>query len=327
MSAAQNRPYNVRSDGPAMRTDARYLGDAVGLDSYNLEYLVRGLVFGLVAVGLGSILPSTRRWPLTWAMMGGAAAAARSAHHPLLLLTGAAGLAVAGRLGDRLLARGALVVSGLLLGSSLGVRRRDVSVPRPIGVAVATPIATLTFERFVATARRWEPGIYAVVSIGGVWATVPDTEMPLLVAGAAVPGLALSVLWPEDTAASGATLVGMLLWAAAEGARGRPAAFVAAVGCLGLLLVAPLADWARTRVGSHITLLAPRATAALRLGAHLAVVAVCARVAGPFSSRTETATVTALALAGATVLTFILGPAAGSAPSGSTGPTQRPAGA
>jgi hypothetical protein len=281
----------------------------VGLDSYNLGYLLRGLVFGMIGVGLGSILPATRRRPLACAMVGGALAAAASAHHPLALVVGTAGLVVAGSLAPRLPRGIALVASSVLVGLSVGgpLRLRK-NLPRPIGVALAVPIAAIAFERFASRAHRWEPALYAVVSLGGVWAAVPDTEMPLVVAGAALPGLVLSVLWPEGTIASGASFVGLLLWAAAEGARGRPAAFLAAIGCLGLLLVAPVADWASRSVGPHVVRLPRVASNVVRFGLHVAVVVVCARVAGPLVSRSDAAIVTGAALAGGGLLTWIVAP-------------------
>jgi hypothetical protein len=195
-----------------------------------------------------------------------------------------------------------------ILGASglLGLSGREPGAPfrglRPLGVGVVTPLVTFAFGQFLHRSRRWEPALYAAVTLVGVWATVPDTETVLVVAGAALPGLALTIAWPEGTASALAGFVGLVIWAAADGARGRPTSFIAALGCFGLLAVSPASEWARRKLGIDVPQLPVRTATAIRFATHASVIFVCARVAGPLTSQSEVALVTLSALAAGAVV-------------------------
>ena len=113
------------------------------------------------------------------------------------------------------------------------------------------------------------PVLFAI-SVGGVYATVPDTEQALVLLGVAAPVALLG--WPLRGAGLGragsAAAVAVLAWSAAVGGVGRPSSIVGAVGCLGLFVVGPL-----------IPRLA-RLSLPVLVAAHGLLVLVSARVAG-----------------------------------------------
>ena len=114
----------------------------------------------------------------------------------------------------------------------------------------------------------------AVTSLVGVWASVPDVEPALVLAGAITP---LAVVWILDRAGPGAPasvlLVGAVAWAVVVGAAGRTAP-LAALACIGMVAVAPAAlGWREQRlttravvpiVGAHLILAVPIGRVAMR---------------------------------------------------------------
>jgi hypothetical protein len=120
------------------------------------------------------------------------------------------------------------------------------------------------------TARRGLGPLLFAVSVGGVYATVPDTEQALVLLGVAAPVALLG--WPLRRAGLGAAgspaAVAVLAWSAAVGGVGRPSSIVGAVGCLGLFVVGP------------VSRRAVRTSASTVVAAHALLVLVSARVAG-----------------------------------------------
>jgi hypothetical protein len=100
----------------------------------------------------------------------------------------------------------------------------------------------LTLDFDVVRERRSLAPLLFVITIVGVYATVPDTEQIIALCGASLALIAYTVptpigsLGPEGVGAG----MGLLMWAAAFDARGRPAALIGAVGCLGLLVAEPI---------------------------------------------------------------------------------------
>lgn len=149
--------------------------------------------------------------------------------------------------------------------------------------------------------------VLMLVSLAGVYAAVPDTERAVIVLGAAVP---LAVLgWPLRLAALGragaSATVGLLAWVAVTDGSARPGSVVGAIACLGVLLVAPVA---RTLLGDEPpdpsadeAAVVDKEPAGWRAAmpailAHLALVAVAARVAGLRTDALESATIAGFAL-------------------------------
>jgi hypothetical protein len=137
-------------------------------------------------------------------------------------------------------------------------------------ILLAAPLAA-DFDRRHET--RGLATLFLLLSIGGVFLTVPDTEEILVLLGAAAPVVILA--WPRAFASSGFglyPLVGILMWVIAWGGRGREGSIVGAAACLGVLVIEPLAVAFSRR---------SRSPGALSLGLlHGALVFVAARIAG-----------------------------------------------
>jgi hypothetical protein len=137
-----------------------------------------------------------------------------------------------------LMAPGALTVA---YGTSLGPPMSPTWVQPLIAIATAVGAALAADFDHAQRARALGPIVLAV-SVGAVYATVPDTERAMVLVGASIVLLLasfptpLSSLGPEGAAAS----VGLLLWVAAADGRGRPGSIVGAIGALALLVVEPL---------------------------------------------------------------------------------------
>lgn len=154
--------------------------------------------------------------------------------------------------------------------------------------------------------------VLSLVSLAGVYTTVPDTERALVVLGAAVP---LAVLgWPLALATLGragaSATVGLLAWVAVTDGSARPGSVVGAIACLGILLVEPVARTLRGQEPpdpSPDAAVVDRDPAGWRLAmpvilAHLALVAVAARVAGLRTDALESTAIAGFALVTAVFL-------------------------
>jgi hypothetical protein len=132
------------------------------------------------------------------------------------------------------------------------------------------------------------------ITVGGVYATIPDTEELLVLAGAA---LALVILIPFRFVSFGHAgsypALGLLAWATAVGGAGRPASIVGGLACVGASCLVPLAHALRPSLNFRWVRV---------VGVHLLVVLVCSRVAGLRSSVLEAA----MLVFGAYVLGFLL---------------------
>jgi hypothetical protein len=142
------------------------------------------------------------------------------------------------------------------------------------------------------------PALYAI-SAAGVFACVPDTEQAAALLGASLP-LAVSG-WPLGRARLGppgaAAATALLIWVAAVGGRGREAAIIGAVGCLGLLATLPAGRWLAGRIDGRLaTLRRPGAHALALVLVQLAVVTAASRIAGVSADIEVAAVVTAVTL-------------------------------
>jgi hypothetical protein len=122
-----------------------------------------------------------------------------------------------------------------------------------------------------------------LVTVVGVYATVPDTEIIRPLVGVAIP-LALCGL-PMRVARLGAggaaAGIALLMWVGAAEGYGRPGSIVGAAGALGLFLVEPVGrTLLRRRVVPWSRALSARAFALVFLGVHVLVVWYATRIAG-----------------------------------------------
>ncbi len=202
---------------------------------------------------------------------------------------------------------GPAVVAGLaLLWLSGAVLRRE---PRPRSVVVATlgafpgaallavgttdapawALALLVLGTVVAgttTAdvdRRYGPtGVPALaflLALGGMYATLPDTELARIALGAALPVTLLA--WPFGIARLGpggsVAVTGLFLWIAVTDGSGRWGSAVGAAACLGVLLAEPVG---RALAAGRRAPAARELPPVVLLGIQVLLVAWGARVAG-----------------------------------------------
>lgn len=135
--------------------------------------------------------------------------------------------------------------------------------------------------------RRSDTSLAFLLSVGGVWATVPDTEHALLLLGATAP--LVLVWWPRawvTIGIGGAVVVGAsVIWGAGLGSYGRDGAYVGAFGALASLALLDV----------------PVRLKRFNLGFHFVTVFAWSRIAG--LSRSST---TALVLGAVLTLAILL---------------------
>jgi hypothetical protein len=175
----------------------------------------------------------------------------------------------------------------------------------PLVVATTVVGGTLVADLDRRHARRgWGPVLFAITVVG-VYFTVPDTELALVLLGASLPLIVLG--WPFALTSIGwigaYPAVGVLAWTAAYEGVGRPAAIIAAVACLGLFVVEPITRLLLGLRSSVFDSLPERWWLAIPIAiVHLALVVVVARVGGVRTSLKEASGVAIVTLLGAIVL-------------------------
>ncbi len=226
------------------------------VEAVTSEWFLRGLLFGLGAFGIG--LAASAGWrgfrrlpqpaPMAAALVAAAALLALPVARevPPALWQAAGLLAVAGLLHP--LARRVPLLPALLAAPGAWWLFQKVEfagagwVPWAVAAAVAAgaPLVA-SFDR--RHASRGLGPVLVAVTVAGAYATLPDTEEVLVLAGAVLPMMLLA--WPRALAALGAwgiyPLIGVLAWVATWGGRGREGAMVGAVAGLGVLVAEPVA--------------------------------------------------------------------------------------
>ena len=200
---------------------------------------------------------------------------------------------------------GLLFAVALAAGIQLTLGLPGEPVPGPVlgllAVAAAVGVAALLADFDARWRHRGLGPVLLTISLLGVYATVPDTEMALVAMGAALP---LSLLgWPWPLAAWGRAgawmAAGSLLWVVAFGGVGRGSAVVGGIACLGLLAVEPIARRLHPGRRSVLSRLPGGPLGALVAAAvQLPLVYVASRVAG---TRPSVAAAAVLAMAGGAV--------------------------
>ena len=207
---------------------------------------------------------------------------------PSQLIVGATALALAGSLSGTipLIWPPLLAVPGAaLIGFGTGLPgSRWVPWLMFVTCTFSAPLAARFDGRYRET--HLAPVVW-VLTIGGAFLTLPDTEEVLVLVGTALP-LFVGAVFKIPMGLGVYPLVGVFLWVAAWGGRGRESAVVGAVACLGLLLAEPIA--AGRRLPAPVLLLM-----------HSILVAVSARLAGVQKSVGIAVVVATLALLTAAV--------------------------
>jgi hypothetical protein len=120
---------------------------------------------------------------------------------------------------------------------------------------------------------------YGLVTLGGLWLAVPDTEAVLVAVGVVAPAAALAVARrPAVADLLGWPLLALTIMVVAASSSAEDLSVaIGAFGCLGLVAVAPLVGLAERR--ALLTLEGGRARPAAALVVHGAIAVICARVA------------------------------------------------
>lgn len=150
-----------------------------------------------------------------------------------------------------------------------------------LGVTVVGAALAADLDRRVALLGLGP--VLLALSAGGIYSTVPDTELARAMVGAALP-LAL-VGWPLRAARLGAggagAAIALMMWVAAIDGYGRPGSIVGAAGALGLLVTEPIGRrFGRRAVVGLARLASVGALEVAVVLAHFALVAYASRIAG-----------------------------------------------
>jgi hypothetical protein len=173
----------------------------------------------------------------------------------------------------------------LLADANAGLDEKWVQALIVVGTVVIGA-TTADFDRH--TARSGLAPLLLFAAVGGIYLTVPDTEIMRCVVGVALPLVLLS--WPFVTAALGAggayASVGLLLWIIPIEGLGRAGSIVGSVAAFALLVGEPLGRAAFRALGrqmrrAQIRLRYPRTTV---IAVQVVLVLYASRVAGVVSS-------------------------------------------
>ena len=190
-------------------------------------------------------------------------------------------LAVADLTTSRAIRIGAAVLGAVTLATTI-----DPAGDLPSGLLALATLALLgwSWPRVESAVGRFTAVLLFAGASLGVYATVPDTEEIILAGVVVLPALAL-LSWPAiaERAPSVLALLALVVWAAAQGGRGRPGAVVAALVCLALVS-APVAARRLTHSLNRQVLI---------LAVHAAATVVIARVAGMETSAATAALIAA----------------------------------
>jgi hypothetical protein len=199
------------------------------------------------------------------------------------------------------------LMAGLTMLAAAGLVGGRVRAPAVVGMALAAPgawmivmyggLADVGWVRLLvalgaavggalaaAFDHRWRtsgvPPVILAVSVAGLYLVVPETMQVLVVLGVAVPIALLGLGAVVSLGSAGAYVsAGLLAWTAGIGGAARPSSIVGGLGCLGLLVVEPLARMLTGR-GSGLEVI-PRRWSLVALSAIQVVLAgIASRVAG-----------------------------------------------
>jgi hypothetical protein len=261
-----------------------------------------GLVAGVAALVVGALVVAARRARgprtarpggivgpavvvATLAAFGGLGRFAEVGSVPARVVCALAGLWLAGEIGSRT-ARPV----GAALALIAGVGLVDPSANSAIWIIAIVVLGPALAGSAVADFdRRASPSGLGpqllLISIVGLYATVPDTELVLVLLGAMLPITLLA--WPQVFARVGSggayAAIGLFLWISTIEGAGRPGSIVGAVATLALLVAEPVGRFVASRAHADRLLECPT-VGRLRAGGfvvmQLLLAAYAARVAG-----------------------------------------------
>ena len=204
---------------------------------------------------------------------------------PTRVVLALAGLWLAGEIGAR-----SAVPIGVVLALVAGIVLVDPAAHLPVWIALVLALVPAIAGPAVAdldrrSARDGLGPVLLLVSIAGLYTTVPDTELALVLLGAAIPLTLLA--WPKAWARLGSggayAAVGLYVWVATIEGVGRTGSIVGAVAVLALLVLEPVGRLVAPRVPvDHLPrfLTGARVSAGTLVVGQVLLVAWAARVAG-----------------------------------------------
>lgn len=283
------------------------LTDLMSLDGFRA-----GVAFGLLATALVGLAALLGRRVLPWAGLAFGAAMVAGIDDRFgfevevigaLVVLAVGGYAVAGR--GWLLRIAASLPGAVLFVDAARLDSPGWAVPTVLAVTVVGGVLAGDLDRAFAH-RGLGPVLLAVTALG-IYLTTPDTEHSSILLGAAVPVALLG--WPRPLASLGvggafvaAALVG---WDVVVDGIGRDGAVVGGIACLGMFAIEPVVRTAArglSRTGRGADTGQPMRDALMVAALHVAVVALCSRVAGLRQSGAEALVISGVVYAGAAAL-------------------------
>lgn len=152
--------------------------------------------------------------------------------------------------------------------------------PGEAWIGIALPLVIMLIGAAVHSFREGQTaeliGPMLLVTIGGIWVTVPETDMIVVLLGVAVPmGLATLAPVRARPSASGAfALAGLLVWLTVAGGETRPVSIVGGWASIGVIPLVSLMDLFRLRRSPWIVV----------FGLHAAFVILITRVVDNWDS-------------------------------------------
>lgn len=229
----------------ATREQSSLISDAT-IDLLTSSGFITAVVIGIIGVIAVMIWAVAARRPAPHGGLiltaGIAIAIATAIDVPLGLLVGLAALAIAGFIPttSSILTMAMLIPGAVALATTqLSSPRTDAAAIVAIGIVLLAPLVASFDERYASSTVATP---LVALSILAVFATVPDTEVAVLAAGAALPWLVAGppIKLARLGRAGAFTVVGTLMWLVVEGGFSRPVALAAGVATLGVLVLEPL---------------------------------------------------------------------------------------
>lgn len=292
------------------------------LDLWDAQEFRRGIEIGVAAtLALGflwfALSARERGRPVALGgavvVAGGLWNAADNQHLPIAVVLGVIGIGAVGGLTHlHWFSRWCCVALALPFAWAIAFHGELVSAlwARVFVMVIVTGGAILVAD-FDDAWRREAPGLTLfVITVLGVYSTVPDTELVAAVLGVSLPLVLLG--WPMRLATLGragaAAAVALLVWVGAAGGEGQPASIMPATACLGLLVGTPLGRLLFPRAGDKLRRLARGPLLLTLVTSHVVIVVVASRVGGRLSAPIAAAALAALTGMAAVVIGALFRP-------------------
>src|SRR3954451_19546433 len=247
------------------------INDLLGATEFQIGLLVGTLALFAsfpVALGLTALFPKSRKRPgligvvfalASLAALAGTLGTDQVYPVPVGVLVGVALLFAAGTIAARVKPAWLVGPLAAVPGALVLANENDGLQAGWIGVliVVGTAVIGATAADLDRRASRWGIGpILLVITVLGIYVTVPDTELMRTVVGVALPLVLLGFPYPAASLGSGGAFaaVGTLLWILPVDGRGRAGSIVGAAVAFALLYGEPLGRALAAELQSRVRL-------------------------------------------------------------------------